>query len=340
MAILVETVGQENLGVAMGTMYSFTGAAGLFAPVAGGWLYDKTGFNGVFGVGMALVGVDFVLRALMIEKKVRDDYMSSSSGTTTSTVQHAEHAEQTPLLRSSSPTEQPPTPDQRYRLSPPNHRITHGFPILLLFRDPGLLTALFIAFMQAVLLGSFDATVPLVAESTFDFTSLTAGLLFLPLGGADMLFGPVFGWAVDRYGPRLFSVLGFALLVPSLVLLRLPLALEGVLDEGRRIALFVGLLALNGVGLAVVGSPGVVEAGRLVENYTRANEEIFPDGPPWAQLYGVNSMVFSAGLSVGPLVAGALTECIGYGGMNAVLGGACAVTAGLAAVFVGRKGGA
>jgi hypothetical protein len=63
--------------------------------------------------------------------------------------------------------------------------------------------------MPAFLLGSFDATVPLVAREHFDFNSLTAGLLFLPLGGADFLLGPVFAWCVDQYGTKAFSVIGF-----------------------------------------------------------------------------------------------------------------------------------
>lgn len=59
--------------------------------------------------------------------------------------------------------------------------------------------------------------------------------------------------------------------------------------------------------------------------------------PPYAQLYGINSMIWSGGLSIGPLVAGALRERIGYGNMNAVLAGICGLTAILAAHFIGRK---
>ncbi|KAF1927852.1 MFS general substrate transporter [Didymella exigua CBS 183.55] len=336
LAIIVETVGQENLGKTMGTIFSFISVAGLFSPICGGLLYAKTGYTGVFGVGIGLVAIDFVLRILMIEKKVRDEYLPDSIETEESNVASgADDSEQTPLL----PNSDSPDTDARYRLTPPRNRITRTLPILLLLRDPGLLTAILIGFMQAALLGSFDATVPLVAESAFGFNSLKAGLLFLPLSGADFFLGPAFGWAVDRYGARLFSVLGFAWLVPTLVLLRLPhetSIVEG-LDDGRRIALYASILALNGAGLAMIGSPSIVEAARLVENYSKANEQTFSEGAPWAQLYGINSMVFSGGLAVGPLVAGALREKIGYGNMNAVLAGACAVTAVLAALYIGRK---
>lgn len=341
LAIIVETVGQENLGKTMGTIFSFISVAGLFSPICGGLLYAKTGYTGVFGVGIGLVAVDFLLRILMVEKRVADKFLPTASnndtsqrGDETNGNENNEDTETTRLLPTS-------TTSSRFHLSTPSNRLTRTLPILLLLRDPGLLTAILISFMQALLLGSFDATIPLIARSTFGFNSLRAGLLFLPLGGADFLLGPVFGWAVDRFGTRLFSMLGFAWLVPTLVLLRLPLAPAVVdqLSNGGLIALYAVILALNGVGLAIIGSPSIVEAGRLVEAYASANRDIFTRGAPWAQLYGISSMVFSAGLTVGPLVAGALKERIGYGGMNAVLAGACAVTAVLAGLFVGRDDG-
>ncbi|KAF2631015.1 MFS general substrate transporter, partial [Macroventuria anomochaeta] len=338
LAIIVETVGQENLGRTMGTIFSFISVAGLFSPICGGLLYAKTGYNGVFGVGIGLVAIDFILRILMVEKRVADKYLPSDPNGQTQQSNGAsetEDTEQTPLL----PDSHTSAFDERFRLSLPKNRITRELPILLLLRDLGLLTAIFIAFMQATLLGSFDATIPLVAKSSFGFDSLKAGLLFLPLGGADFFLGPAFGWAVDRYGARLFSVIGFAFLVPSLILLRLPeeTSIIEKLDNGHLIALYASILALNGAGFAIIGSPSIVEAGRLVENYSNANKDIFIEGAPWAQLYGINNMVFSGGLTIGPLLAGALRERIGYGNMNAVLAGVCAVTAVLAALFIGRK---
>lgn len=58
---------------------------------------------------------------------------------------------------------------------------------------------------------------------------------------------------------------------------------------------------------------------------------------PYAQLYGLNSMVFSAGLTLGPELAGELKQAIGYGNMNLVLAVICAVTAVLCFVYIGGK---
>ena len=65
---VLETVGQEDFGKPMGTMFSFTSVAGLFFPIMGGLLYAKSGYNGIFGLGLGLVAVDLILRLSMIEK--------------------------------------------------------------------------------------------------------------------------------------------------------------------------------------------------------------------------------------------------------------------------------
>ncbi|KAF2682129.1 MFS general substrate transporter [Lentithecium fluviatile CBS 122367] len=334
LAILIETVGQENLGKTMGTIFSFITVGSLFGPIIGGALYSRTGYAGVFGVGIAVIIVDFVLRLLMIEKKVATKYMSTEQLNSTSSNPDATPTESSPLLPNT------PLSDNlsSYRLAPSKYRITTAFPILLTCADVGLLTSFFIGFIQALLLGAFDATVPLVASSRYGFDSLKAGLLFLPLGGADFFFGPIFGWCVDRWGARLMSMIGFLWLVPALVLLRLPEehAISEHLKVGHEIALYACLLAFNGIGLAIINSTSIVEAGNIVEKYWRANTDLFSQAP-YAQLYGINSMIWSCGLTVGPLAAGSLRGKIGYGNMNAVLGALCGVTALLAALFVGRK---
>ncbi|KAF2258509.1 MFS general substrate transporter, partial [Lojkania enalia] len=333
LALLIETVGQENLGKAIGSVFSFTSVAGLFAPVIGGLLYAKTGYRGVFGVGISLVIIDFVMRLFMIEKKVAARYISDSAASHEDGIVDPEQpSESTPLL-----SEQSDTNLSNYRLPEPKLRLTRAFPILLLLRDPSLLTAFWIGFIQAFLLGAFDATVPLVASTRYGFNSLKAGLLFLPLAAFDFFLGPVFGWCVDRWGTKLVSIFGFTYLVPSLILLRIPIEAATNLQLPHQIALYASLLALNGIGLAVINSTSIVESGNVVEKYWRANGALFEGQAPYAQLYGINSMIWSFGLSIGPLVSGKLREEIGYGNMNLILAIICGVTAVLAALFVGGR---
>lgn len=309
--------------------------------MVGGVLYEKTGYPGVFGIAFAILAVDFLMRALVIEKKVAKRYHDANPETMENTSfddqqnqgnvdeeQQEQPNEEQPLLGN----KQAQNDDDAFKLSPNQPKIAHMIPILPCLSHPSLLTSLLVALVQAALLGSFDATLPIVANEYFGFDSLKAGLLFLPLGAFDLLLGPIFGWAVDRYGTKVVAVGAYTYLVPALILLRLPQA--GGLHQ---VLLYGGLLALCGVGLAGIGAPSLVEAGAVVERYYEVNPDFFGEEGPYAQLYGLQSMVFSGGLALGPEIAGQLRLAIGYGNMNAVLAAICGVTALLCFVYLGGK---
>lgn len=336
LALCLETVGPENLGKTIGSIFSFISVGSLAAPVVGGVLYDKAGYAGVFGAGFAVLAVDFICRAVVIEKKVARRYEGHSDNPThdSETNGHADgqdeesqaNGEEEPLLGKKKEEQ------QSFKLSPNQPRIARIIPILPCLSDPRLLTALLVALIQATLLGAFDSTVPTMGQELFGFSALEAGILFLPLGVADLILGPLWGWLVDKYGTKPVAVISYTYLVPILVLLRLPRA--GGNDQA---ILFGGLLALCGVGLAGIGAPSIVEAGDVVQKYYEANPEFFGEDGPYAQLYGLNSMVFSLGLTLGPEIAGEVKEAIGYGNMNIVLAAICAVTAVLCFVYIGGK---
>jgi len=328
----------------------------LCAPLVGGTLYEKTGYPGVFGVAFALLAVDFAMRALVIEKKVAKRYRpqdetdseSDSESASESDPEHEHSEDQQNDSNSndqSNPNETQPLLDRKYSSSastssstytlPPNHStLSRLAPILPCLTNPRLLTALLVALVQAILLGSFDATIPTVANDYFDFNAQQAGLLFLPLGIFDLLLGPAFGWAIDKYGVKPIAVGSYVLLIPAFVLLRLPHS--GGQDQQ---ILYGALLGFCGVGLAGIGAPSLVEAGAVVEKYYKHNPDFFGGEGPYAQLYGLQSMVFSAGLAIGPELAGQLREAVGYGDMNAVLAGVCGFTALLCFVFLGGRPG-
>ncbi|KAG8628179.1 hypothetical protein KVT40_004052 [Elsinoe batatas] len=337
LALCLETVGPENLGKTIGSIFSFISVGNLLSPMLGGILYSKTGFAGVFGLALAILLIDFTMRALVIEKKVAKRYEASDphAGTDRNTTsdrqdggengnQDEDEGEEEPLLGKKE--------EQNWKLSENQSALARKIKILPLLSDPRLLTAFLVAFIQALLLGNFDATVPTTAEDLFGFDSLKSGLLFLPLGAFDLVVGPLAGWFVDKYGTKPGAVIGYGYLVPILVLLRLPHA--GGKDQ---IILYGALLALSGVGLAVIGAPSIVEAGSVVQKYYEANPNFFGEQGPYAQLYGLNSMVFSAGLAVGPELAGELKQKFGYGNMNIVLAAISFATAALCFVYLGGK---
>ncbi|KUI62069.1 hypothetical protein VP1G_09203 [Cytospora mali] len=319
MALCLETVGPENLGKTIGSIFSVISVGTLLAPPLGGILYEKTGYTGVFGTGLAVLGVDFIMRLLVIEKKVAKRYDAADP-------QHVSDPEFTPDqghdgIEPGQPTgsqgEEDPllgkTEDEHFKLSKDQSALARKITILPCLADPRLITAFLVAFIQALLLGNFDATVPTTAQELFGFDSLKAGLLFLPFGAMDMIIGPLAGWFVDKYGTK-----------PG----------AGGKDQ---VLLYGGLLALCGVGLAFIGAPSLVEAGTVVQKYYEANPDFFGEQGPYAQLYGLNSMVFNLGLVIGPTLAGGLKQRLGYGNMNLVLAMISLTTAVLCFVWLGGK---
>ncbi|KAL8882134.1 MAG: hypothetical protein Q9192_007638, partial [Flavoplaca navasiana] len=317
LALLLDTVGPANLGKTVGSIFGFISIGELAAPVLGGVVYKKAGYPGVFGIGFAILAIDFIMRLLLIEKKTAAKWEKQDNGTEdhanrqddgTATGEDGDDNEEEPLLRKKE--------QDNYKVPDGQSKVVRSFPILYILKDPRLLVALLLAFNQATLLATYDATIPTEAEQLFGFDSLKSGLLFIALVLPYLLLGPIAGWLVDRYGPKPAAVLGFGYLVPVLILLRL--ARPGGTPE---IVLFCALLSLCGLGMAVIGSPSIVEASYVVSQYDNANPEFFGEQGPYAQLYGINSMVFSFGLTVGPLISGLLRDRIGYGNMNAVVAG-------------------
>jgi hypothetical protein len=303
------------------------------APVLGGVLHNKAGYGGVFGLGSGILAVDFMMRILLIEKKVAAPYDSTPVNGAGNPRHHSmedgdagtnsEEAEEEDALR-------PKKEDRELRIPEGQNKLVRSLPILYCLSDPRLLTALFVAFVQATLLATFDATIPTEAEVLFGFSSLEAGLLFVALDVPYLLLGPIAGWAVDKYGTKPAAVLGFGYLIPTLFLLQL--AHPGGKNQ---IILYSALLALCGVGMAVIESPGIVEASNVVQKYDKANPDFFGEQGPYAQLYGFNSIFFCAGLKVGPILGGALRNSIGCGNMNAVAAAISGITAASSFVFIG-----
>lgn len=294
-------------------------------------MYEKSGYGGIFGLAFAILAVDFVMRLLLIEKKVaarygmtEEDANGQSEDDQNGVSEDVANQEDEPLLKKDD--------KEKYKIPSDQPKIIRAVPILYCLENPRLLVAQLVALNQAFLLATFDATVPVVAAEYFGFNSLKSGLLFIALVLPYLLLGPVAGWLVDKYGPKPAATFGYAYLVPFLILLRI------VKPGGtKQVVIYCVILALSGVGFAAIGAPSIVEAAYVVSKYDESNKDLFGDNGPYAQLYGINSMVFSLGLTIGPLVSGSLNDSIGYGNMNLVVAVFCLITSILSYVYVGEK---
>ena len=297
----------------------------LVAPVLGGILYDSAGIVAVFAVATGILAIDLVMRLFVIDSRTAARYPSSdadpgSSATTPSTRAEsgeAEAGEDDPLL--------PKSDCEAYKVRGELGKLSRMVPILYCFREPRLLMALLLSFMQALLAGIFDATVPTQAETLFHFSSLKVGLLFMAFAGPYLILGRVAGSAVDRHGTKVVATAGYGVLVPCLALLGLPS--QGVVSGDANVALFCSILVLNGIGLTIVASPGFVEASDIAHKYEAANPGFFGENGPYGQLYGFNSLCFFGGLTVGPLLGGVLKDRLGYSVMAACIAALSGATA-------------
>lgn len=288
LALLIDTVGSEKLGVVIGSIFSFISVGELAAPVLGGVVYKKAGYPGVFGMAGAILAVDFIMRLLVIEKKTAAKYDSGIADAHSHQLDNEEEQdsegtdEESPLIRDRKKD------SERWSIPKDQPKWISKLPILYILGDSRLLTAELVAFTQATLLAVFDSTIPTEAQSLFDFDSLKAGLLFTPLVLPYLLLGPFFGKLVDKFGPKPAAVIGMAYLVPCLILLRIPQS--GGKEE---IIKFCAFTALCGVGLGLIGAPSLVEASYVTEQYHKNNKDFFGEDGPYAQLYAINSMVSS-----------------------------------------------
>ena len=266
------------------------------------------------------------MRLFIIEKKTARQWLpveaSPAPGNPAAEAGANSTDEETPLLRDGDGTANEEEEDPTcYSLEPPKPWVVRKVPILACMGSGPLRTALFVNFIQAFLFASYDATVPVVAREYFFFDAFQVGMLFLALGIPALVFGPLAGWWVDTSGTKKPVVTGFLILAPALACMRFvqPVAYAGAPETLSRALLYAGLLFLSGIGIHCIGAPGIVEAGAVMERYYKANPDHFGRNGPYAQLYGMNSAVISAGFAIGPAIAGGLKETIGYGNMNAVM---------------------
>ncbi|KAK0354661.1 hypothetical protein LTR91_011551 [Friedmanniomyces endolithicus] len=321
-------------------------------------MVDTAGYYAVFAMAFGLIVVDVVLRVFMVERKVAARWLPEREGRTpheavaTTTTEKGVELKDVELadaglstaddLKRQSTGPQPQAQDGQHTNTdlphaaeqpsnePSSKRATSLPPIITLLSSRRLLSALWACLMQATLLTAFDSILPLFVRNTFHWTSVGAGLIFLPLVVASF-FGPLVGWASDRMGPRWLATSGFALSCPFLILLRL-VERESL---GQK-ALLCALLGFVGVGLTLVLTPMMAEITYAVDaRARRLPPGAFGKNGAYAQAYSLFNMAWAGGCLVGPLLAGLVNQRAGWGPTTLILGVVSIATAVPTAVWTG-----
>lgn len=307
----------------------------MLGPLLGGIIYQNAGYYAVFAVTFAMIGVDIVLRVVMIEAKDARKWLGeSASESTTSDVSldrtHdvllSDLAKESKIRTcaengSSSSSQSENMSPEDSRISPsPKRRLPSSF---ILLKSPRMLLALYAYFVISILMDSFDSVLPIFVQDTFGWGQTGQGLVFIALCLPHFL-EPIWGRFGDRHQHawRLLAAGAFFLNVPLLVLLRLVSANT----IGLKVLLCV-LLAFIGVSFSMA-TPAVMTEVSLVMNDIKAKSpDAFGKNGAVAQAYGLMNCAFALGELIGPVWAGFIREDHGWGTMSWTLGLLSGVTA-------------
>ncbi|KAF1974196.1 MFS transporter-like protein [Bimuria novae-zelandiae CBS 107.79] len=345
LALLADTVPQERLAQAMGYVGAGMSVGILLGPLLGGIVFDRAGYGAVFGIAYALIGLDVVLRLLLVEKKVAARWNPEAGGRASAWNEQGKPGQesgeavqdpsngsgkQEPVASSSTDPEQGrprSVEDAAPENSIPKKRKLRGRlpPLLSLLYSRRLDTALFGAIMQASVMSAFDSVLTIHVADTFHWSSTGAALLFLPIVIPSFL-GPVFGWLSDRYGGRYLATLGFLCALPPLICLRY-IDTNKINDK----VLICILLVFIGLSLTATFPSIMAEISAVVEvkekKMLASGMRGYGSGGAYAQAYALFNMAFAAGCTLGPLLAGFLVEQEGWATMAWILGLLLAVAA-------------
>ena len=276
LALLSDTVNKEESAKALGYVASAYSVGVLIAPLLGGAVYNRAGYYAVFAMTFAVIGLDIVLRLLLIEKKVARKWLEDES-TGRSDGQSSPHLELQHQTPPSSKTAEMEKAEAMVTHVPSTSAKKKLPTLLILLKSRRILAATWGNLVAAATVGAFDTTLPLYCNKTFGFNSLGAGLMFIPLV-VPSFAGPIIGYWTDKYGPRWLAASGLVLSLPFWVLLRLVDH-----DTVRQIVLLCVLLTFIGTAVALVLTSLMSEFSKVCDAKEKQDPSLFGGRSAYAQ---------------------------------------------------------
>lgn len=314
-ALMVDTVGKDGLGQAIGYVSMALSIGTIAGPLLGGVIYQNGGYYAVYGLGFGLIGIDILLRLVLIEKKHALPWLAPEMRPLATSLQHGKEkavndspaeSEDPSVLGNRSPHEN----SQRRQSHNPFGQVAN---LLSSYR---LLVSLWGYFVISLIWTSFDSVLPLFVHETFGWQQTGQGLIFIPLMIPHVL-DPITGFIVDRYprSPRYLTSGAFLSVVPVATLLRL--VKENTMHD--KIVL-CALLGMIGVCFAAAMTPIVAEVFHAVKEKEDESPDVFGAGGAMALAFGLSNMGFATGSLIGPFFAGFVRQSAGWGTMGWAMG--------------------
>lgn len=289
----------------------------FLGPVTGGAIYGAGGSEAVWGLVFGLIGIDAVLRLLMIETPV--DCAESDAAVDSGTKPTTHRTEINPAVDSDEESTTSRAEDDASVDSHAKSSTTSSWSgALQLLKSPRLLGALFVTVTQATILTSFDASLTIHLRNTFHWKSTQAGLVFISLIFPAFL-SPLVGMFADRHGGRYITTTGFCLSTAVLTCLRF-------VDHNsiEQKVLLCALLFLVGLLLGTTLSVFSAEVSHVVFEFEEKHSGQLGDRGAVAQAESLWWAAYSIGAAFGPLLGGLVQDAAGWKTMTWTLALICA----------------
>ena len=327
LALLTDTVGQTGIGQAVGIIGISMSIGPVVGPLLGGVIYAHVGYHAVFGLMFAMLGVDVVLRLVLIEKRVAQKWLKAEAVQLETQIADPNSDSPVSLASGPNPSNLPCTVtgngDETTNGPSPSSQIMHhqSPPILRLLLSYRVLVGLAGGLLQSSLNVAFDSTLPLTVNALFGWQQTGQGLIFIIILLPSLL-QPIFGAMTDRYqqGRRLLAASGCLLATPAYVLLRLVTR-----DTLGQKALLCVFLVIIGLGMAIAMPAIIAEIGAAVADFEKSDPRAIK-GSVMATGWSLVNASYAAGCLIGPLFAGLIRDAAGWQTTTWCLGLLSAVT--------------
>ncbi|KAJ5726786.1 MFS general substrate transporter [Penicillium malachiteum] len=301
---LSDNIAPEHMGKAMGLAMSFVSTGIMSGPTVSGTLLELAGYWAAWAVPLTLLCMYLAARLVMLERPRVGKQKDRCT---------AQKQDRAPLLPS-----QPNTGDSQMTSSRGFYRI--------ILSDGRAIVGLLNTLLFSAMLSAFDSTLPLHLRDVFNWGSLPAGLVFLTIQLPGPFLSPLVGWLRDRVGIRYPTTIGWIVVSLLLWTLTIPgqIGFEWASPDQLGKPMFVATTI--GFGMTIPFVRGVALLQLMSESNPGVVREISAKNPSIFGSHGATSKVFSSveiafnvGTTIGPLIAGSLTEMLGFTYTNSIL---------------------
>ncbi|KAJ5178342.1 major facilitator superfamily domain-containing protein [Penicillium coprophilum] len=317
-ATIADTVGSENRARVISAISAFFISGLLVGPMVSGTLIDLIGYWPTWLTAIAILVADMIMRLIMIESPMKgvEDVEDSVPEIIT--------PDETSCLIPSSANDDR---EQGYHtkrdeslLSCPSQSPAQNFYKVVL-SHPRALTAMACHATNGLSLVAIDTTLPLHVTRVFGWDTSRVSLMFLLLQLPTLFLSPLTGWMKDRMGTKVPS--GAGLLATALLLWLLgtsgPDGLSSIGSGERGQAVYMASMLGLGLARTLITGCGVMEMTGVMIELQETQPAIFGPNGGFSRAYSLTNMSWTFSMFIGPILAGSLTQTVGYYYMNVTL---------------------